>query len=84
VINEKAIEYYEKVLEIFEKMLPPNHPLLATSYNNIGVVYYSLREYSKELAYFERALGIRQHSLPPNHSDIQNVRLGIEIVKKKL
>ena len=34
---EKAIWYYEKALEIRQKTLPPNHPDLATSYNNIGV-----------------------------------------------
>ena len=35
----KALSYYEKDLEISQKSLPPNHPNLATSYNNIGGVY---------------------------------------------
>ena len=32
-----AVRTYEKALEIRQKTLPPNHPDLATSYNNIGV-----------------------------------------------
>jgi tetratricopeptide (TPR) repeat protein len=80
----KALSYYEKALEIRQKTLPANHPDLASSYNNIGLVYYNMGEYSKALSYVERALDIRQRSLPPNHPDIQDVRKGIEIVKKKL
>ncbi len=39
-------------------------------------------EYSKALPYFERALDIFQRSLPPNHPDIENVRVGLEFVKR--
>ena len=35
----KALSYYEQALEILQKTLPANHPDLATSYNNIGLVY---------------------------------------------
>ncbi|CAF4232930.1 unnamed protein product [Rotaria magnacalcarata] len=35
----KALEFYEKGLRIREKAVPPNHPAIATSYNNIGGVY---------------------------------------------
>jgi tetratricopeptide (TPR) repeat protein len=80
----KALLFYEKALEIRQKTLPPNHPLLATSYNNIGWLYRDIGDYSKALRFFERALDIRQRSLPANHSSIQNVRKCIEIVKKNL
>ncbi|CAF4725933.1 unnamed protein product, partial [Rotaria socialis] len=35
----KALEYYEKSLKIREISLPPTHPNLAVSYNNIGQVH---------------------------------------------
>ncbi|CAF4253959.1 unnamed protein product, partial [Rotaria sordida] len=35
----KALSSYEQSLEIREIALPPNHPDLAISYNNIGLVY---------------------------------------------
>jgi tetratricopeptide (TPR) repeat protein len=63
---EKAIEYYEKGLEIDEKTLPPNHPSLATSYNNIGAVYRNMREYSKALSFLEKGLEIDEKTLSPD------------------
>ena len=80
----KALSYYEQALETLQKTLPANHPSLATSYNNIGVVYKNMGEHSKALSYFERALDIRQRSLPPNHPHLKAVKQWIEIVKGNL
>ncbi len=66
----EAITDYEKSLEIRQKTLPPNHPNLATSYNNIGRVYDDMGEYSKALSYYEKALEIKQKTLPPNHPNL--------------
>ena len=41
----KALEYYEKDIEITKIALPQNHPDLATSYSNIGQVYNDMGEY---------------------------------------
>jgi tetratricopeptide (TPR) repeat protein len=67
---QEAITFYEKSIKIYKKTLPPNHPDLAKSYNNIGNVYYNMGEYAKALWYYEKALKIRQQSLPPNHPDL--------------
>ncbi|CAF4316735.1 unnamed protein product, partial [Rotaria sordida] len=66
----KALEFYEKDLEITKKALPPNHPDLATSYNNIGGVYKNMGDYSKALEFYERSLKIKEKALPPNHPDL--------------
>jgi tetratricopeptide (TPR) repeat protein len=79
----KALSSHEKALEIYQKTLPANHPHLATSYNNTGLVYYNMGEYSRALSYYERALDILQRSLPPNHPHLKRVKESIEIVKKK-
>ena len=63
----KALSSYERSLEIYKVALPPNHPDLATSYNNIGLVYHNMGEYSKALSYYERSLEIYKVALPPNH-----------------
>ncbi|CAF1358418.1 unnamed protein product [Adineta steineri] len=67
---DKAIRYYEQVLEIFEHTLPSNHLSLAISYNNNGSVYYKMGEYSKALSFCEKALEIQQKTLPSNHLDL--------------
>jgi len=80
----KALEYFEKSLEIMKIALPANHPSLATSYNNIGWVYRNRTDYKKALDYFHRALDILQRSLRLNHPYIQSVKECIDFVKKKL
>ena len=37
-LYDKALEHYQKSLAIFLKKLGPEHPDVATSYNNIGLV----------------------------------------------
>ena len=67
---EKAIEYYEKALEICHKNPTSNQTDLATTYNNIGSAYYNMEEYSKALSFYEKALEIGQKTLPPNHPSL--------------
>jgi tetratricopeptide (TPR) repeat protein len=67
---EEAITFYDKVLEIDKKRLPPNHLSFASTYNNIGMVYQNMGDYPKALSYYEKALEIRKQSLPPNHPDL--------------
>jgi tetratricopeptide (TPR) repeat protein len=80
----RSMGEYSKALEISQKTLPPNHPDLGTSYNNIGGVYKSMGEYPKALSYYEKALEIQQKTLPANHLSIKSVKESIEVVKKKL
>ncbi|CAF1243246.1 unnamed protein product [Adineta steineri] len=82
--HSKALLSLEKALEIIQKNHPSNHPLLANSYNNIGLVYDDMEEYSKALSCFEHALDIWQRALPPTHPDIKDVKKNIEIIKEKI
>jgi tetratricopeptide (TPR) repeat protein len=66
----EAIEFYEKSIKINQKILSPTDPSLASSYNNIGLVYAKMGEYSKALSYYEKALEIEQKTLPPNHPSL--------------
>ena len=59
----RAIEYYKKALDIYQRILPPNHPDFAQSYNNIGLVFGNMGEYSKALTFYEKALEIYQKTL---------------------
>jgi tetratricopeptide (TPR) repeat protein len=64
---QKAIEYYEQAREIKEKILPSNHPALATSCNNIANVSFNMGDYLKALSFHQKALQIRQKSLANDH-----------------
>ncbi len=59
-----------KSLMIREAVLPSNHPSLATSYNNLGMVYFSMGEYKKSEEYYIKFLTIAEAVLPSNHPDL--------------
>jgi tetratricopeptide (TPR) repeat protein len=80
----KVLSSHEKALAIQQQSLPPNHPDLAMSYNNIGLVYENMSNYSKALSFYERAVDIGQRSLPSNHPNLQTYKRNLERVKKKL
>ncbi|MCG2830821.1 MAG: tetratricopeptide repeat protein, partial [Desulfobacteraceae bacterium] len=44
---DRAIEYYQKALEIGIKKLGPEHPNVAGAYNNIGLAYDNKGEYDR-------------------------------------
>jgi len=53
---------------------------MAASYSNIGVLYLSMREYSKSLSYREKRLEIHQKIHRPNHPDLATSCSAIEVV----
>jgi tetratricopeptide (TPR) repeat protein len=66
------------------KKLGSNHPLVATSYNNLGVAYYYKKQYKKSLGYLKQALRILQTKLGNNHPHTKITLRGIELVKKAM
>ncbi len=52
------------------KHLPPNHPDIASSYNNLGNVYLDLQQYDLAMEYHKKALDIYIKSCPAQHPDI--------------
>ena len=75
--HKVAITFYEKILEIYKEILPPNHLNLATSHNNIG-------DYMKEQSFFERSADIAQHSLPSKRADLHTWRNKLDRIEKIL
>lgn len=66
---DKALEYYFKALEIWEKVFGTEHPNMASSYNNIGMVYYNQGDYYKALEHLFKALAIWETVLGTEHPD---------------
>ena len=81
--HHRELEYLEKALKIRKKVLPENHPDLATSYDNVGMTYGELGEHRRALEYKEKALEIRKKVLPENHPDILSTQRIIELIKDR-
>ena len=61
---------YKQALEIQKKALPPDHPDLARSFNNLGSLYRDQGRYAEAEALYKQALEIRKKALPPDHPDL--------------
>lgn len=61
-----ASQYFERAVEIYGKVLPADHPDLATSLNNLGYDRYRHGRYSESEALYQKALDIRERVLKPN------------------
>ena len=64
---DKALEYFEKALEIRESKLGKDHPSTASTYNNIGEVYRAKGDYDKALEYYGKAMEIKESKLGKDH-----------------
>ena len=67
---ETAFKYYKQALDIRKECLPENHPDLAASYQNIGLVDLHLGKFEEALENFQRTLEIRKKSFPATHYEI--------------
>ncbi|MFZ6014240.1 MAG: tetratricopeptide repeat protein [Bacteroidota bacterium] len=56
--NDKALDYYEKALAIYEKLHGKSHPKIAFANTNIGIIYRELELYGDAVNNFDTALKI--------------------------
>lgn len=64
---DKALEYYEKALPIYERVHGKDHPKIAIASNNIGAMYRQLELYGDAVNNFESALAIWKKVYPQGH-----------------
>ena len=66
----KALEYYERSLEIRLELYGEKHRDVAKCYNNIGTIYYNQGNHKKALEYYEKSLEIRLELYGEKHGDV--------------
>jgi tetratricopeptide (TPR) repeat protein len=69
---EKAEPLYARALDIREKALGPMHPDVATSLNNLAILYQARGAYARAEPLLVRALDIREKALGPMHPLVAN------------
>ena len=73
----KALDYYEKALQIRLQIYGEKHLDVAMSYNNIGGICDSRGNYALALKYYEKALHIKLQFYGKRHPDIATSYLSI-------
>jgi tetratricopeptide (TPR) repeat protein len=66
---DTALAYNEKAVDLIIKLLGENHPNIATAYNNMGVIYDDLHNYSLALKFYFMAMEIREHAFGNRHAE---------------
>ena len=83
-MKEKAVEYLNKAIDIFEKNVGTEHPLYSASLNNMAIYYYNERELNKAIEFFERAAEISKKTMGVNSDNYKNILSNIEFIKEEL
>jgi len=68
--SAEAEPLFEEALEIFRKALPEGHPDIATSLNNLALLYKSQGRSAEAEPLYDEALKICRKALPEGHPDI--------------
>ncbi len=81
---QQALKRHLKALALAQEKHGENHPDVATSYNNIGLVYADLGENSKALEFYQKALKILLQVLSENHPKVATCYNNIGLVYEDL
>lgn len=69
-------------MEIFEQKLDKDHETIAKIYNNMGVNYRALEDYTKSEQYFQKSLEIYNKLLPDKLFEVGIIYNEIAMVYK--
>jgi tetratricopeptide (TPR) repeat protein len=78
-----AYENIKIALQKKSKKLPSDHPSIASTLNDMGIVQEKMNNTTKALTCFNRALEIRRKSLPSNHLDVAECLINIGRIHDK-
>ncbi|MBK6735576.1 MAG: CHAT domain-containing protein [bacterium] len=66
----EAVALTERQLEIYTRLLGPDHPKVATCWNNLALLYSTQGQYKDAEPLYRRALAIEEVVLGPHHPDV--------------
>jgi tetratricopeptide (TPR) repeat protein len=81
---DEALEFQQKAIIIFEKVLEPDNPALATSYNNLSSILHDLSRLNEALEFQQKAIMIREKVLEPNHPDLASSYSNLSLILQDL
>lgn len=72
-LYEKAIEWYQKDIEISKKISRKENTNIAITYNNIGLIYYEQGIPTVALDWYEKAIRIMNNMFTREHPKFDNI-----------
>ena len=68
----RAVVVAKQALEVAQTNVGPDHPDVASSLNNLALIYHTQGGYAKAEPLYKRSLAIREKALGPDHPDVAN------------
>lgn len=78
--HQEALMAFEKALQLNLTIHGDSHPSVATSYNEMAVVYHRHCQYAQALEYYERTLQIQLATLGPTHPHVASTYNNMAVV----
>jgi tetratricopeptide (TPR) repeat protein len=78
--HDEALELLQETLAFRQRVLPENHPDIASSMGNLASTYSALGKTMKALSFFKEALAILDASLPATHGKIASTLASIACI----
>ena len=66
----RAVVVGKKALKVAEEIVGPDHPSVATSLNNLALLYDTQGQYAAAEPLYKRALSINEKALGPDHPSV--------------
>lgn len=82
-MKEKAVEYLNKTIDIFEKNVGTEHPLYSASLNNMAIYYYNERELNKAIEFLRELLKFLK-TMGVDSDNYKNILSNIEFIKEEV
>ncbi len=74
--DAEAEPFFQRLLELSEKVYGPDHPLVADPLIGLANVYYNQGDYAAAAPFYERGLALMEKALGPDHPDlVERLRL---------
>jgi tetratricopeptide (TPR) repeat protein len=70
---QAAEDGFKKVLDLAQKNLPPNHPLIGEALTNLGSLYGEERKFNESDALLKRALSVQSKTYGPTNWKLETV-----------
>lgn len=81
---EQARDLFQRALMLRRKVLPPNHPLIANTLNDIGASYDNSRDSATAESFFLESMEIRSAIFGDDHPDTIQALRNLALVYKSL
>jgi tetratricopeptide (TPR) repeat protein len=75
-----AIEVAKRAIEVAERTAGPDHPDVATSVNNLAMLYDNLDRFPEAESLYKRALAIKEKSLGSRHISVATILINLALL----